>query len=278
MEETTTTTTEETTTTEAPATLAPLVGDDLTFAEGWQERVGEHAEGATYKNLSDVLKSNKEGQRTITELNQAKADLTKQIEEGLTAKPQLPADAAAYKELLKLPDIPEGVQLPPEMVEKAIEFSLQEGVTPELLSKFIEFDVQRAANSFEASQTEEFSRIEGAKKVISDAVGAGNYDSAIGDAQHVAESLGLPIDAADLVNTPNMVISLAKLKTAISEGTLKGASAGGVEISSGGKLSQARDIISNPENPLNKAFHDTSDPGYNDARAAHARLITESAQ
>lgn len=273
-----TTTTAETTTTEAPVTLAPLVGDDLTFAEGWQERVGEHAEGSTYKNLSDVLKSNKEGQRTITELNQAKADLTKQIEDGLTAKPQLPEDAAAYKSVLKLPELPEGVQLPPDMIEKAIEFSLQEGVSPELLEKFIAFDVQRAASSFEAGQTEEFTRIEGAKKVISDAVGAGNYDSAIGDAQHVAESLGLPIDAADLVNTPNMVISLAKLKTAISEGTLKGASTGGVEISSGGKLTQAQAILSDPTNPHYEAYKDNSHPGHAAAQAERARLITESAQ
>ena len=277
MPEETTTTTEETTTTE---TLAPLVGDDLVFADGYQERIGEHAEGSTYKNLADVFKSNKEGQRTITELNQTKADLTKQIEELGTgpAKPELPADAAAYKELLKLPELPDGVQLPPDMVDKGIEFALANGHSPEALADFIGFSVQNAAADFEAGKTADFERIEGAKKVISDAVGASNYDTTFGDAQHVVESLGLPIDAADLVNTPNMVISLAKLKTSISEGTLKGASVGGVEITSGGKLSQAADIVNNPNNDQYEAFHDDSHVSHPDALAKHARLITESAQ
>tara|TARA_R110000850_G_C9996151_1_gene468203 strand:- start:37814 stop:38638 length:825 start_codon:yes stop_codon:yes gene_type:complete len=273
MEEETTTTTEETTI----EPLAPLVGEDLTFAEGWQERVGEHAEGSTFKNLSDVLKSNKEGQRTITELHQTKADLTKQLEGLGETKVELPADAAAFKELLQLPEVPEGVQLSPEIVDSAIEFSMEKGYGPEALADFLAFDVKRAASGFEAEKTAEFTRIEGAKKAISDVVGASNYDAAIGDAQHVAQALNLPIDANDLVNQPNMVVSLAKLKTAISEGTLKGASVGGVEITSGGKLSQAKDIISNPDNQWYKAFHDNSDPNYDDAHAEHARLITESA-
>jgi hypothetical protein len=74
-----------------------------------------------------------------------------------------------------------------------------------------------------------------------------------------------------------MVIALSKLKQSLSEGTLKGASVGGVEITAGGKLSQAEDIVSNPENALNAAFHDNSHPQHETAQGKHARLIMESA-
>lgn len=274
MEEETTTTTEET----APTELPPLIGEDLSFSEGWQERVGEHAEGANYKNLSDVFKSNKEMHSTITKVNMANADLTKQLAEAGHVKPELPADAAAFKEMLKLPEMPEGMALSDEILDKGIAYAMEKGHGPEAMADFLAFDIQRAQLDQEAQKTAEFTRIEGAKTVISDSVGKGNYDATIGDAQHVAEALQLPIDSNDLVNNPNMVLSLAKLKTAISEGTLKGASVAGVEISSGGKLSQANDIISNPDNALYKAFKDNSDPQHDYALSEHARLITESAQ
>ena len=277
--ETTTTETTTTETTTPVADLPPLIGEDLSFADGYQERIGEHAEGATFKNLADVFKSTKEAQRTITSLNQEKADLTKKLEEGGAPAPkELPADAAAFKELLQMPELPEGVTIADTVLDKAIEYSLEKGYGPQELADFLAFDIQRAALETEAANNEAFAQIGAAKKVISDAVGEQNYDNAIGDAKFVSEALALPLDAKDLVNQPNMVIALSKLKTALSEGTLKGASVGGVEITAGGKLSQAEDIVSNTENPLNAAFYDSSHPQHEISVATHARLISESAQ
>ncbi len=262
-----------------PTELPPLIGEDLSFADGWQERVGEHAEGSTFKNLADVFKSTKEAQRTITSLNQEKADLTKQIADGVPPTPkELPADAAAFKEQLKLPEMPEGVQLGDEVLDKAIGYAMEKGYGPTELADFLAFDLQRASMEAEAAKNDAFNRIGEAKKSIIDTVGEQNYETTISDAKFVSETLGLPLEAEDLVNQPNMVVALSKLKTSLSEGTLKGASVGGVQITSGGKLSQAEDILTNPENPLNKAFYDSSHPQHEQSVQTHARLISESAQ
>jgi hypothetical protein len=268
----------ETTIDPTPTTLSPLVGDDLAFTEGYQDRIGEHAEGSTFTNIADVFKSNKEAQRTITELNQTKSDLTKQIEAGLpAAEIKLPADVAAYKAELKLPEMPEGVTIGDDVLDKAMAYALEKGHPPEALADFLAFDLQRMEIEQEKSKTVEFDQLNAAKGVIVEAVGAQNYDTTIDDAKFVSEALGLPLESSDLVGQPNMVIALSKLKQALSEGTLKGASVGGVEITAGGKLSQAEDIISNSENPLNAAFHDNSHPQHETALGKHARLIMESA-
>lgn len=262
----------------SPTDLPPLIGEDLSFADGYQDRIGEHAEGSTFKNLADVFKSNKEGQRTITALNQEKADLTKRLEEGGASKPpELPADAAAYKEALKLPDMPEGVQLEEAVLDRAIGYALEKGYGPEALADFLAFDIERAGMEAEAAKNTAHEAIGKAKGVIVEAVGEQNYETAISDAKFVKDTLGLPLESEDLVNQPNMVVALSKLKTALSEGTLKGASLGGVQITSGGKLSQADAIVSDPKNDLYAAFHDNSHALHEQAVQTHARLITESA-
>ena len=43
---------------------SPLVNEDLSFSEGYQERIGEYAEGSNFKNISDVFKTNKELTKT----------------------------------------------------------------------------------------------------------------------------------------------------------------------------------------------------------------------
>ena len=262
---------------DTPATLPPLVDGELNFSEGYQARIGEHAEGSTFKNLGDVFKSSKEAQRTITQLNQEKADLTKQLGENIPTPVELPADAAAFKSQLTIPELPEGLSLEDSVLDKAIEFALEKGYGPDALADFLSFDLQRAAMDSEANKNADFAKLGEAKAIINAAVGEQNYDVTVSDAQFVSESLALPLEAADLLNQPNLIVALSKLKTALSEGTLKGASLGGVEVSGGGKLAQAADIISNPDNPLNTAFHDSSHPQFEAAQIEHARLISESA-
>lgn len=262
-----------------PAELPPLIGDDLGFAEGWQSRVGEEAEGLTFKDLTSMAKSAKEAQRTITQLNQEKVELTKKLEgSGIETPKELPADAAAFKEQLELPEMPEGVQLDDAVLNKGIEYAMEKGYGPKELADFLSFDLERAAMEAEASKNELFNKVGEAKKTIIEAVGEQNYETTVADAKFVSETLGLPLEAESLVQTPDMVIALSKLRESLSEGTLKGASVGGVEITSGSKLSQAEDIVGNTDNPLNKAFYDPSHPQHEQAIQTHARLISESAQ
>lgn len=266
--------------TETPPTeLPPLIDENLNFSEGYQERIGEYAEGANFKNLGDVFKSYKEAQRTITQINQEKAELAKKLESGEVEPPkkELPADANAFKEALELPEMPEGVELSDSVLQQAIEYSMEKGYGPKELSDFLAFDLKRAELETEAAKNEQFERVATAKKTIVDAVGEQNYDVTIADAKFVSETLALPLEADDLVNQPNMVLALSKLKNALSEGTLKGATINGVEISNGSKLAQAEDIVTNTSNPLHIAFFDASHPQHHQAQTEHARLIAESA-
>jgi hypothetical protein len=258
-------------------TLPPLVDGDLNFSEGYQERIGEYAEGSTFKNLGDVFKSSKEAQRTITQLNQEKAELTKQLGEPKADVVAPPVDAAAFKTALTLPELPEGLTLEDSVLDTAIEFAMEKGYGPEALADFLSFDIKRAGMDTAARETAEFAKLGEAKDIINGVVGEQNYDMTVADAQFVSESLSLPLESADLLNQPNLIIALSKLRSSLSEGTLKGATLGGVEVSGGSKLAQASDIISNPGNPLNAAFHDNSHPQFQAAQMEHARLISESA-
>lgn len=266
--------------TETPPTeLPPLIDENLNFSEGYQERIGEYAEGANFKNLGDVFKSYKEAQRTITQINQEKAELAKKLESGQIEPPkkELPATPEAFKESLELPDLPDGVELSDDVLQQAIEYSMEKGYGPKELSDFLAFDLKRAELEAERAKNEQFERVATAKKTIVDAVGEQNYDVTIADAKFVSETIGLPLEADDLVSQPNMVLALSKLKSALSEGSLKGATVNGVEISNGSKLAQAEDIVSNPNNPLHEAFFDSSHPQHQQAQTEHARLIAESA-
>lgn len=262
-----------------PTELPPLIDENLNFSEGYQSRIGEYAEGANFKNLGDVFKSYKEAQRTITQINQEKAELAKKLESGVIEPPkkELPADAESFKKALELPEMPEGVQLSDDILQQAIEYSMEKGYGPKELSDFLAFDLKRAELEAEAAKNEQFARIGAAKKAIVDAVGEQNYDVTIADAQFVSETLALPLEDEDLINQPNMVLALSKLKNALSEGTLKGATINGVEISNGSKLAQAEDILINSGNPLHEAFFDSSHPQHQRAQTEHARLIAESA-
>lgn len=257
---------------------SPLVNEDLSFSEGYQERIGEYAKGSNFKNISDVFKTNKELTKTLTKVNQEKANLNQSLEDLKGAPPvEKLADTAEFKEKLVLPEFPEGTTIDDEVLDLAVKFAYDKGYSPEALADFLAFDIERMGLETEASKAAEFARVNAAKGIIIDAVGEQNYDNTISDAQFASEALGLPLESADLVGQPNMVLALSKLKTMLSEGSLKGASVGGVQITSGGKLSQANDIISNKENPLNAAFHDNSHPQHETAQQNHARLIMESA-
>lgn len=267
--------------TETPTELPPLVDGDLNFSDGYQARIGEHAEGSTFKNLGEVFKSSNEAQRTTREALQSVTDIKKEMEElrGATPTPvEMPADAVAYKALLKMPEMPEGITIGDDVLNKGIEYAMSKGHGPEALADFLAFDLERASMEADTAKNAKFNQIGEAKSVINAAVGEQEYDVTIANAKFVSETLGLPLEAEDLVGNPNMVLSLSKLKDSLSEGTLKGASLGGVQITSGSKLAMAEDIVANPANPLNAAFFDNSHVQHEQAITEHARLISESAQ
>lgn len=259
-----------------PIDTPALIDPDLNLVEGYQEHIGEYAEGTNYKNLKDVFKTNKEIQAAFTRSQTENAQLKAQLEEVGQEKKDIPSDINEFKEKLEIPELPEGMELSDDVLEQASKYAMEKGYGPKELSDFLAFDLKRAQMEQDRIKNEQFNRAEAAKAKIIEAVGEQNYDMTISNAKFASETLGLPLDSDDLVNQPNMVVALAKIRKSLGEGSLKGANVGGVEISNGSKLQQAEDIITNPENPLHSAFHDSSNPQYEWAQQEHARLIAES--
>lgn len=263
-----------------PKDFALLVDADMNLTEGYQAMVGEHAEGTNFKNLGDVFKSVKEGQRMISRLTEEKGTLSKQLED-LNGKPpvEIPDNVDDYRKALTLPEaMPEGLELDEQVLAAATEFAMEKGYSPEQLSDFLAFDVKRAQMALDAQANAKQGQADEAIERIRELVGPQNYDMTIANAKFAVQTLGLPIKEDDLLASPEMVVSLAKIRNQLGEGTLKDANINGVNISNGSKLEQANAIISDTENPLYTAFHDPSHAQHDYAQQEHARLIAESVQ
>lgn len=264
--------------------LPPLLDENLNFAEGYQDRVGEHAKDSTFKTLPDLFKSQQEATATIRTLNQEKTDLTQKLKDaGNYVPPVIPKTVEEYSAALTIPSgdgIPEGVEIPQELLNKAAQYGIDENIPPEMVSKFIAFQVAQAGEEFQTEAAAFESKVQQSQVAIKEAVGEQNYDVTIANAKAASETLGLNLNADDLASNPNMVLALANIKNQISEGALKGASLNdhGAQIRAGSKLQQAEDIVANEKNPLYKAFHDSSDPQHETAVNTHSRLISESAE
>jgi hypothetical protein len=257
--------------------FSQYVNADLTFAQGYQDHLGEHAKGLNFTNLPDVFKSVKEGTATITRLNQERADLAKKLQEAGVAT--LPADEAAYKAAIKLPDaLPEGVVVPDNLVAQVAKYALENKISPEITNKFIAFQIEQAANEVKTFADMRFAAVEEAKGKISQIVGAQNYDTTIANAKAAHDMLGLNLSAEDLIQNVNLVTSLAKLHQKIEPSTMKAIGLGAAGASAESKLSQAQDILNNPQNPHNAAFYDNSHANHKAAQDQYNRLILESAQ
>lgn len=252
----------------------PILNEDLSFADGFQERVGEHAAGMTFKTLPDVFKSVKEGTATITRLNQELAELKKA---GGNTPPQLPADAAGYLAAIKLPDkMPDGVILPEGMLDAAAAYALENKIPPEVTNKFVQFQIEQAAKEFASFKDMEFAAVNKAKAEISAAVGPQNYDQTIADAKAAHDLLGLNLSAEDLIQNVTLVTSLAKMHAKLAPGTLRELGIGKDGQTAESKLTQANDILNNTANPHYAAFYDQSHPNHQIAMDHYNRLILES--
>lgn len=256
----------------------PLIGDDLSFSEGWQDRVGEHAQGMTFTNLPDTLKSYRESQSTIGRLNTEKAQIAKEFEEFKVANQpaEFPKEVADYQKLITLPEkMPEGVVMPEGMLEAAAKYGIEKGHSPKAVSDFIEFQINQVAGDIEGQKAEAFRVIESAKAQINAEVGEQNYDLTISNAKAASQILGLDLDPESLATNPKLVIALSKIHKKISPGELKDLGLSPEGRSAAGASQKADDILNNKENPYHKAFYDHTDPNHDMAQAEFNRLIAE---
>lgn len=258
-----------------PAAPSPLINDDLSFSEGYQERVGEHANGSTFKNLPDVFKSVGESRAKITQLSEVNSTQAAELAQ-FKAGVKTYDTPESYAKDVVMPQMPEGIAMPDDLVSSALKFAQEKGISPEAAASFIEFQSLQAKGELDAFNTERHTLGEQAKAQIIGEVGQQDYEATIARAKESSEILGLNIDENTLLTTPNLVVNLSKLRAKVGEDALRSAGFETVTKSQAGSLAQADAIVNDKENPMNKAFWDQSDPLHDAAVEQHSALITAS--
>jgi len=71
---------------------------------------------------------------------------------------------------------------------------------------------------------------------------------------------------------PHVQRLLASLGSKLSEGSM---SAHDAAVANLGPANAARDVVFNPDNPLHKAYHDTSHPNHESAVAQYRALLSQ---
>ena len=260
------------TTPHAPAPAGnefPILGDDLALRPGWTESLPEEFQpfakaGQKFDNLGNLLKSYASLEK-LRGVPGPEAD-----EEAVAAfrrTNQIPSDPAAYKEALPPLNLPEGLEIPPAILEESIRLGLDNNLTPAQAAKNLEGFVALSKNLADQQQAARAAEVDAAFSALEQEWGR-DKDVHYSNAQAAAKMLGLDMNHPDIGDSAVLVKSLAKLHKSLDEDTLRGlAQASPAGGSSGkGDRALAKDIATNPNNPLNAPHRDPSHPGH---RAAH---------
>ena len=240
-----------------------LIGEDLSFREGWQSVLPEDLQpvAAKFRNLPDFVKSYKHAEQTMSGKLQ-----------GYVKAPAADAPPEERNAFLKsigiaTPEKPEDYALKPEdtsplaavfnegRAKNAQELFHKAGITAEqgkvLFGALLEADAaekaeqERQGTEFFATRTKELTSMFGQ-----------NLEGAVTKAKQMLATIDPTVDLAELDIMPaSMVAGLARLADRLAPDMLAN------EAQIGNKLSgaaQANDIIHNKNNPDYEAFHTAS--------------------
>jgi hypothetical protein len=187
---------------------------------------------------------------------------------------------ALMRQLNNVPDKPEayGITKPANVpdeqwnapyVNGALAIMHKHNASPELVKELVGYDMAQASQMREGFGAQSDAALAKEATALKEAFGEGDaYGAKINLAQRAAKTLGLDINDPAIGNNAKVVIALAKVAEMVSEDRLvSGEGKGGNDMSDRMK---AKDIVSNPANPLHKAYHDVNDPRHEEAVAAHS--------
>lgn len=256
-----TTTQETTTTTEA---AKPLLDDKLSFTAGWQESLPEDLRptAANYKDLPSLVKSLVH----TKQLASGKMDgYIKVPGEGATTE-----EVTAYRKAQGVPDTPDAYELKkPEgelgnfynedevkaFAAKAAELGLTKAQAAGLMdmrlniSKEYDDREREEGRTFLAERDKVFTEAWGTKK-----------DAELVDAQRMLLTLDHSLDPKMVqFMEPKLVVALAAFAKKLNPDTMVSKEKFENKLT---PSSTSQDIISNPNNPDHKAFHDARHPNH----------------
>ena len=245
-----------------PDNTPPLLGDDLSLRPGWVDALPEeyrehYKTGAKFDNLGGLLKSysNLERLRSIP-----LRDAPDEVKAAFRDANKIPGDPAEFAKQIPLP---EGQEIPPELIARAAQAGLEANMHPSQMGAMIDFQLQLSQDALtqaeQSAQAEKDKAFEALEKEWGRDTEA-NYSNATS----AAKMLGLDIADPNIGDNPSLLGALAKLHSKLDEDTLRSvANAGPVNSGGGmGDRAKARDIVNNPANPLYKPYHDPSDPAH----------------
>ena len=252
-----------------PAPPVSLLGDDLGFVQGWQEKLPAElqATAANFKTLPDLVKS-------LLHTKQLASGKT----EGMIKLPgenATPEEKAAFAKALGVPEKPEDYGF------KKPDGDMGNFYNEEQVSAFGKVAVELGLSKAQADGllnwqlgiTKEFAdtELEEGKKYLAEretklkeAFGT-KVDAEVAEAQRVLATMNANIDI-NSINTmdPQLVIGLASFAKKLSPDTLVTVAAMGNKLS---PTSAANDIISNPNNPDYKAYWDPTHVNHGTVKA-----------
>lgn len=294
MYEETATTTEAATATEAAATTAAssanpyggnsvpqLIGEGFTFVDGWADKL----EGEKFDKTRAMLSQFKSLPDLANSFHELRSSFSKKTE-GLVKLPgqdASPEDVAAFRKALGVPDSPDGYEIPtPQGLPDGFEFDpaslapLKEkahalGIAPAALAELVAFQVQSEAAEVSRLTQEAIEKGKAAQEQLRKEWGQ-NYDRNLALSERVKlTGGGLPEDHWGH-HDPHVQRLLASLGAKLSEGSM---SAHEAAVANLGPGNAARDVVMNPDNPLHKAYHDSSHPNHESAIAHYRALLAE---
>lgn len=257
---------------ETPAVTTPadnpwsgLVGDGGSFREGWQETLPEdlRPSASNFKDLPTLVKAFQDNQRAA----RAKT-------EGMVRVPcadATPEDIAAFRRAQGIPDAPDGYGLKDVKAPEGIAFDEAKlaafatkahelGLHPKAAQELLAWHAQDTALAMQAQQQQYQQAVEADNARLKEVFGS-HYEAKMTDFARVSQALGIDpkaVQGGDL--TPSdVVIALAKLAPMFAPDKLPSAESVSNALSPG---DQARDIQTNPNNPLYAAYRDSAHPNH----------------
>lgn len=249
-----------------------ILGDDGQFAEGWVDKLPGDFDPykATLSNfrdfggLSKALVDNMQAARAKTE--------------GMV---KLPADdasdeeKAAFRQALGIPEKPEDYGLkPPEKLPEGVEWdegfasdfagtAHQLGLTPQQVQGLAQWHQQRSIEQHQQFEQDGTKAFEQEQADLRQTFGD-QFEKRMVDARRVAMTLGLDPDKHPIFYRADTVKALTKVADLISEDRLVSADQVTNSLT---PETQAKDIMTNPNNPDYEAFNNPTDPRHSEVNA-----------
>lgn len=268
----------------SPLASSPSIfSEGLAFSEGWYEGVQDpafdpyRAMAAQFKDLPTVFKS----------LHDTKAALSQRTD-GMVKLPganATPEEVAAFNKALGVPDtvdayelqlpdqLPDGVEFAPEALTAFKEFAHKHGIPPKTANALLAFQAQAEGEAITQIR-QQFEQQRQEQQAQLSREWGGQYEQKLMLAKRAAETFGLGADHPAMQN-PDVLKAMAFAASKLSETSLVSGERLGGMLSPG---SEARDIMANPDNPLHKAYHDSSHPNHEFAVNTYMAKLKEQVQ